>query len=62
MTGLPASLRAAARERPSRDPRAPGGEPPKALAGPLAQLEMDRAAADMDRLEADLLSAQGGTA
>jgi HK97 family phage prohead protease len=41
---------------------APGGEPPKALAGPLAQLEMDRAAADMDRLEADLLSAQGGTA
>src|SRR5258707_8657176 len=30
---------------------APGGEPPKALAGPLAQLDMDRAAADMDRLE-----------
>lgn len=41
---------------------APGGEPPKALAGPLAQLETDRAAQDMDRLEADLLSAQGGTA
>ena len=41
---------------------APGGEPPQALAGPLAQLEIDRAAQDMDRLEADLLSAQGGTA
>ena len=37
---------------------APGGEPPEALAGPLAQLEMDRAAQDMDRLEAEL---QGGT-
>jgi hypothetical protein len=34
---------------------APGGEPPDtALAGPLAQLEIDRAAADMDRLEAEL--------
>jgi HK97 family phage prohead protease len=33
---------------------APGGEPPKALAGPLAQLDIDRAAADMDRLEAEL--------
>jgi HK97 family phage prohead protease len=41
---------------------APGGEPPQALAGPLAQLDMDRAAEDMDRLEAELQSARGGTA
>jgi HK97 family phage prohead protease len=41
---------------------APGGEPPQALAGPLAQLDMERAAADMDRLEAELQSARGGTA
>jgi HK97 family phage prohead protease len=40
---------------------APGGEPPRALAGPLAQLDIDRAAADMDRLEAELQSARGGT-
>jgi len=33
---------------------APGGEPPQALAGPLAQLEIGRAAEDMDRLEAEL--------
>jgi HK97 family phage prohead protease len=33
---------------------APGGEPPQALAGPLAQLDVNRAAADMDRLEAEL--------
>jgi HK97 family phage prohead protease len=38
---------------------APGSDSPdQALAGPLAQLEMDRAATEMDRLEAEL---QGGT-
>jgi HK97 family phage prohead protease len=41
---------------------APGSDPPaRALAGPLAQLETERAARDMDRLEAEILSARGGT-
>jgi len=33
---------------------APGGEPPTALAGPLARLEIERASQDMDRLEAEI--------
>jgi HK97 family phage prohead protease len=41
---------------------APGGEPPPALAGPLASLEIEREAASMDRLEAELQSARGGAA
>lgn len=45
----------------SRD-GAPGGDSPGvALAGPLAQLDIDRAAADMDRLEAEIHRARGGT-
>jgi HK97 family phage prohead protease len=39
---------------------APGGEPPGvALAGPLAPLEVERAAQEMDRLEADINAALG---
>ncbi|HEY5985585.1 MAG TPA: HK97 family phage prohead protease [Streptosporangiaceae bacterium] len=42
---------------------APGGEPPgKALAGPLAALEVEREAKEMDRLEAEIQSALGGAA
>lgn len=42
---------------------APGGEPPdEALAGPLAQLEIERAAQEMDRLEADINAALGRSA
>jgi HK97 family phage prohead protease len=41
---------------------APGGEPPDvALAGPLAQLEIDRAAREQDRLEAEIQSVLGGS-
>jgi HK97 family phage prohead protease len=40
---------------------APGSEPPAgALAGPLAALEIEQAARDQDRLEAEILSALGG--
>jgi HK97 family phage prohead protease len=40
---------------------APGGEPPTgALAGPLAQLEIEQAAREQDRLEAEILSVLGG--
>lgn len=39
---------------------APGSDPPEqALAGPLAQLEVEREAADMDRLEAEIQDALG---
>jgi HK97 family phage prohead protease len=37
------------------------GEPQTALAGPLAHLEVERASLDMDRLEAEIQRALGGT-
>jgi HK97 family phage prohead protease len=39
-----------------------GGEPPQALAGPLDVLDIERAGADQDRLEAEILTARGGNA
>jgi HK97 family phage prohead protease len=41
-------------------PVAPGGEPPSALAGHIAQLETERARNQWDRLEADLRDMKGG--
>jgi HK97 family phage prohead protease len=49
--------------KPSGPPDgAPAGEPPQALAGPLAQLEIERAAHEQDRLEAEILAQLGRSA
>jgi len=49
--------------RPSGPPDgAPGGEPPAALAGPLAPLEVEREAKEMDRLEAEIQDSLGRSA
>jgi HK97 family phage prohead protease len=49
--------------KPSEPPDgALGAEPPRALAGPLDVLDIERAGAEQDRLEAEILAARGGTA
>jgi len=59
-TGAAADYALSVIAKPSGPPDgAPGGEPPAALAGPLAPLEIEREAKEMDRLEAEIQDSLG---